>query len=329
MSSPQPLVRVEGLRAYYRRGLASSGHEVRAVDDIGMEIRQGEIYGIAGESSSGKSTLIRTIAGALAPPLYLVGGSVTYHFGETDVDVYRLPLRQRQALRWTSVSYVMQGSMNVLNPVRRVRHSFIDFAYGASGKSMRDFFIDVAVHLQTLRLPAGVLNSYPNELSGGMRQRVAIALATITHPPLLIADEPTTALDVVVQKEVLGMLQQAKEAVGASVLLVTHDMGVHAHLADRIGIVYAGRLVEEAPTLDLFGAARHPYTIHLVGSLPRIGDTSRKSALAGSPPSLADPPPGCRFNPRCPWVMPRCRVEVPDLLPLGPDHRVACHAVHG
>jgi peptide/nickel transport system ATP-binding protein len=162
-----------------------------------------------------------------------------------------------------------------------------------------------------------------------MRQRVAIALATITHPPLLIADEPTTALDVVVQKEVLGMLQQAKEAVGASVLLVTHDMGVHAHLADRIGIVYAGRMVEEAPAATLFKAARHPYTIHLVGSLPRIGDTARKPALAGSPPSLADPPPGCRFHPRCPWVMPRCRIEAPPLVSLGPDHRVACHAIQG
>ena len=329
MSNPRPIVRAQGLRAYYRLGPASSGHEVRAVDNIDMEIRRGEIYGIAGESSSGKSTLIRTIAGALAPPLYLVSGSVSYQFGDTDIDVYRLPPSQRRALRWTRVSYVMQGSMNVLNPVRRVRRSFVDFAFAASGKSMRGFFTDVTAHLQTLRLPAGVLDSYPSELSGGMRQRVAIALATITHPPLLIADEPTTALDVVVQKEVLGMLQQAKEAVGASVLLVTHDMGVHAHLADRIGIVYAGRLVEEAPAGVLFGGARHPYTIHLVGSLPRIGDTSRKPALAGSPPSLADPPSGCRFNPRCPWVMPRCRVEVPDLLPTGPDHRVACHAVHG
>jgi peptide/nickel transport system ATP-binding protein len=329
MSGSQPIVRAEGLRAYYRLGAASAGREVRAVDDIGLEIRRGEIYGIAGESSSGKSTLIRTIAGALAPPLHLLGGSVTYHFGDKDIDVYRLPPRQRRALRWTSVSYVMQGSMNVLNPVRRVRRSFIDFAYGASGKSMRSFFVDVTAHLQTLRLPASVLDSYPSELSGGMRQRVAIALATITHPPLLIADEPTTALDVVVQKEVLGMLQQAKTAVGASVLLVTHDLGVHAHLADRIGIVYAGRLVEEAPAATLFRAPRHPYTTHLVGSLPRIGDTERKPALAGSPPSLADPPPGCRFNPRCPWAMPRCRVEVPDLLPLGPDHRVACHAVHG
>jgi peptide/nickel transport system ATP-binding protein len=131
MSGSQPIARARDLRAYYRLGAASSGHEVRAVDDVGMEIRRGEIYGIAGESSSGKSTLIRTIAGALAPPLHLVGGSVTYHFGGKDIDVYRLPPRQRRALRWTQVSYVMQGSMNVLNPVRRVRRSFIDFAYAA------------------------------------------------------------------------------------------------------------------------------------------------------------------------------------------------------
>jgi peptide/nickel transport system ATP-binding protein len=172
-----------------------------------------------------------------------------------------------------------------------------------------------------------VLNLYPHQLSGGMRQRVAIALATVFHPSLIIADEPTTALDVVVQRGVLQMLKDIQAESGNTVLLVTHDLAVHANVADRVAIMYAGRIVEEAPTQVIFNASRHPYTQHLIQSLPMIGDKSSKLSLGGSPPNLANPPNGCRFHPRCPYVMDVCRTEVPEMIKLIGGHRVACHLV--
>jgi peptide/nickel transport system ATP-binding protein len=178
-----------------------------------------------------------------------------------------------------------------------------------------------------VRLEPSVLAAFPHELSGGMRQRVTIALATICRPDFIIADEPTTALDVVVQKDVLGMIRGIQREMGSSVLFVTHDMGVHAHLTDRLGIMYAGRLVEEAPTREVFASPLHPYTKHLISSLPRIGDDTPRKGLDGTPPSLADPPPGCRFHPRCPVAMDVCKTLVPPMLEPLPGHRVACHAV--
>ena len=171
-----------------------------------------------------------------------------------------------------------------------------------------------------------MLDAYPHELSGGMRQRVTIALATICRPEFIIADEPTTALDVVVQKGVLAMIREVQREMGSSILFVTHDMAVHANMADRLGIMYAGRLVEEAPTRELFARPLHPYTAHLIESLPRIGDVAPKKGLGGTPPNLSAPPPGCRFHPRCPLAMEICRREVPALTTLAPGHRVACFA---
>jgi peptide/nickel transport system ATP-binding protein len=220
----------------------------------------------------------------------------------------------------------MQGSMNVLNPVRRIRHSFVDFAFSHMALPMPAFLRRVEEHLAHLSLQPAVLDSYPHELSGGMRQRVTIALATVCRPEFIIADEPTTALDVVVQKGVLGMIRRLQREMGSSVLFVTHDMAVHANLTDRLGIMYAGRLVEEAPTRDLFRQPLHPYTAHLIRSLPRIGDDAPRHGLDGKPPSLAAPPPGCRFHPRCPLAMEVCRREVPAMRELAPGHRVACHA---
>jgi peptide/nickel transport system ATP-binding protein len=172
-----------------------------------------------------------------------------------------------------------------------------------------------------------VLDAYPHELSGGMRQRVTIALATVCRPEFIIADEPTTALDVVVQKGVLALIREVQQELGSSLMFVTHDLAVHANLTDRLGIMYAGRLVEEGRTEDMFRAPLHPYTRHLIASLPRIGDTEPKQGLEGAPPNLAAPPPGCRFHPRCPLAMARCRAESPPLVPVGPGRRVACFAV--
>jgi peptide/nickel transport system ATP-binding protein len=324
---PAPLLEVNDLRAYYQMHFFGVTREIRAVDDISLRIDRNEIYGLAGESSSGKSSLIKTIARAIRPPLNVVGGTVRFDFGGGPRDIYAMEPRELRDIRWRNLSYIMQGSMNVLNPVRRISHSFVDFAYRHMGLPMPEFLRRVEAHLARLKLEPRVLQSFPHELSGGMRQRVTIALATVCRPEFIIADEPTTALDVVVQKNVLAMIREIQQEMGSSILFVTHDMSVHANLTDRLGIMYAGRLVEEAPTPEIFRRPLHPYTRHLIGSLPRIGDDKPKAGLAGTPPNLASPPPGCRFHPRCPLAMDVCRNVSPPLEEVSPGHRVACHAV--
>src|SRR5436190_23786431 len=270
------------------------------------------------------STLIKTIANAIQPPLEVLAGSVVFNFKDRQVDMHRISRNELRDIRWKRLSYIMQGSMNVLNPVRRVRHAFVDFAFRHIGRSKAEFLDIVRAHLRRLHLEPDVLDTYPHQLSGGMRQRVTIALATVCRPEFIIADEPTTALDVVVQKGVLAMIHSVQRELGSSVIFVTHDMAVHANLTDRLGIMYAGRLGEEGRTADLFRSPRHPYTAHLIASLPRLGDTAPKQGLPGTPPNLADPPPGCRFHPRCPRASDICRREVPRLESLTPGHRVAC-----
>ena len=319
-----PILSVRNLRAYYQMKYFGITREVKAVDDITLDVRRNEIYGLAGESSCGKTSFIKTIAGANRPPLNVLGGHARYGF--LDRDIFQLGQEALAAVRWKHLSYVMQGSMNVLNPVRRVRESFVDFAWRHMPGPKPEFFAKVEAHLDRLHLPPTVLDAYPHELSGGMRQRVAIALATICRPEFIIADEPTTALDVVVQKGVLGMIREVQQEIGSSMVFVTHDMAVHANMADRLGIMYAGRLVEEGRTADVFRDPRHPYTAHLIASLPKIGDLTPKKALGGAPPNLAEPPPGCRFHPRCPLAMEICRHERPALTTLAPEHRVACFA---
>ena len=323
-TNPQPVLSVRGLKAYYRTRHFGVEREVRAVDGIDLEVRRNEIYGLAGESSSGKTTLIKTIAAARKPPLEIVGGSVDFTFAP---GILGMGADELSKVRWRHLSYIVQGSMSVLNPVRRIRQSFVDFALRHTGLQRAQFDNLVATHLARLQLDPHIVNAYPHELSGGMRQRVTIALATICRPDFIIADEPTTALDVIVQKNVLDMIHEIQREMGSSMLLVTHDLGVHAHLADRVGIMYAGRLVEEAPARALFRAPRHPYTAHLVSSLPRIGDDTVRKGLEGSPPSLAAPPAGCRFHPRCPLAMDICRNEVPPMVTIAPDHRAACFAI--
>jgi peptide/nickel transport system ATP-binding protein len=318
------ILTVRNLRAYYQMQYFGIDREVRAVDDISLHVNRNEIYGIAGESSCGKTSFIKTIAAANRPPLNVVGGSARFSF--LDGDIFRASEDTLARVRWRYLSYIMQGSMNVLNPVRRIRKTFADFAFRHIGRPEREFFEVVEAHLARLRLSPSILEAYPHELSGGMRQRVTIALATICRPEFIIADEPTTALDVVVQKDVLSMIREVQQEMGSSILFVTHDMTVHANMADRLGIMYAGRLVEEAPTHEIFANPLHPYTAHLIQSLPRIGDLSPKKALPGAPPNLSDPPPGCRFHPRCPLAMDICRRENPALTPLAPGRRVACFA---
>jgi peptide/nickel transport system ATP-binding protein len=318
------VLETNNLRAYYRMKYFGIDREVRAVDGISMHVRKHEIYGIAGESSCGKTTFIKAIAAAIRPPLEVVGGQVKYSF--IDDELYALSPAQRTAIRWRHLSYILQGSMNVLNPVRRIHKTFEDFAFRHMHLGRAEFELEVKRHLERLRLPAEILHAYPHELSGGMRQRVCIALATLCKPEFIIADEPTTALDVVVQKDVLAMIRGTQSEFGSSMIFVTHDLTVHANVTDRLGIMYAGRLVEEGRTADVFSNPMHPYTAHLIASLPKIGDTQPRSALSGAPPNLADPPKGCRFHPRCPLAMEICRHENPALTTLAEDHRVACFA---
>jgi peptide/nickel transport system ATP-binding protein len=321
------VVEVKNLRAYYQTHQFGVQREVRAVDDVSLAVQPDEIYGLAGESSCGKSTLIKTIAGAIRPPLRVVAGSVGFNFGGQHLKLYEADASTLAAIRWKHLSYVMQGSMSVLNPVRRVRHSFIDFAFRHIGKPMDEFLEIVRAHLLRLQLRPEIMEAYPHQLSGGMRQRVAIALATVCRPELIIADEPTTALDVIVQKSVLDMIREVQRELKSSLIFVTHDMAVHANLCHRLGVMYAGRLIEEARTADIFRTPRHPYTRHLIASLPRLGSDTTVKALEGSPPNLADPPTGCRFHPRCPLAMDVCKRETPPLVNVVPGHRVACFAV--
>ncbi|KRE20416.1 ABC transporter [Bosea sp. Root483D1] len=323
-----PVLEVDGLQAHFRTRYFGVNREVRAVDGVSFTVRRNEIYGLAGESSSGKTTLVKTIAGLLKPPLEMVGGSARFSFLPEWDAIGRAPQEVVRRIRWRHLSYIMQGSMNVLNPLRRIRYSFRDFAWRHLGGSKNEFDARAVAHLERVKLDPSVLDAYPHELSGGMRQRVTIALATICKPEFIIADEPTTALDVIVQKDVLAMLRSIQREMGSSVLFITHDMGVHAALTDRLGIMYAGRLVEDGETAEIFAEPLHPYTRHLIASLPRIGDTEQREGLEGTPPNLADPPSGCRFHPRCPLAMPVCATTVPAMVATMPGHRVACHAVN-
>ena len=321
------LLNVQGLKAYYKTEMYGISRQVRAIDDVSLELRPNEIYGVAGESSCGKTTLIKVISGTIKPPLKVYEGAVNYRFRSGEVDILNISNDElRRNVRWKEISYVMQGSMSVLNPVRKVIKTFEDIISTHEGiKNRKEFIERIEEHVKKLGLPPDVLNSYPHELSGGMRQRVAIALATVFQPGLIIADEPTTALDVVVQRGVLQLLKEIQAQSKNTVLLVTHDMAVHANVADRVGIMYAGRLVEEAQAETIFKRPEHPYTRHLISSLPVIGDKSVKSSLEGAPPNLANPPEGCRFHPRCRQAIDICKTQVPVMRNLGTDHRAACH----
>ena len=322
-----PVLTVSDLRAYYQTSAFGIQREVRAVDGVSFEVGTNEIYGLAGESSCGKTTLFRTIAAATRPPLKVVGGAITFNFHGRRISMTDVDAETLADVRWKSVSCIMQGSMNVLNPVRRIRQSFVDFAFRHVGEPMPAFLEMVRVHLQRLKLEAQILDAFPHQLSGGMRQRVAIALATVCRPDFIIADEPTTALDVIVQNSVLAMIREVQRELGSSLIFVTHDLSVHANLSDRLGIMYAGRLVEEGRTADVFRKPMHPYTANLISALPRIGRDNPNWGLEGAPPNLADPPAGCRFHPRCPLAMDICRRQNPPMVEHAPGHRAACFAV--
>jgi len=318
------IAEVRDLRAAYLTEAYGVSRAVYALEDINLSVRSGEILGIAGESGCGKTTLVKMLLGTVTPPLTVLSGSVHYFVDGKDIDLLALSEAERRAMSWSVVSYIPQGSMHVLNPVRRIRDTFRDFLSAHRpewAKRADDYVRD---YLRDLGLPESVLSSFPHQLSGGMRQRVTIALATILAPRLILADEPTTALDVVVQRGVIQLLDEIRQRTGSTLVLVTHDMGVHANLADRVAVVYAGHIVEQADTRTLFESPRHPYTQYLIQSLPRLDDRAERTSIPGRPPALDNPPPGCRFHPRCPYVMDICRTTVPPFIEVGDDQRAAC-----
>lgn len=323
----QNIVEVEQLKAYYRTEAFGVHRTVKAVDGISLQIKTGEVYGLAGESGCGKSTLLKVLLGAHQPPLNVIDGTVKYIFDGAQIAALSLDNNSLRDLRWREVSYIPQGSMHVLNPVRRIRDIFHDFISAHEPIGKHESLEMTRRYLGGLGLPEKVLNSYPHQLSGGMRQRVTIALATILSPKLIFADEPTTALDVIVQRGVVQLLKDIQRREGSTIVLITHDLGVHANLADRIGVLYAGKLVEEADTRTMLKQPRHPYTQYLINSLPKLDERAERVSIPGRPPALDNPPSGCRFHPRCPFAMEKCRTDDPQLIPIHTGHRVACHLV--
>ncbi len=313
-----PLITIEDLHVEY---LSARG-PVRAVDGVSLEIRPGEVVGLAGESGSGKSTIAQAILRILQPPAVITGGKV--EFGGRDI--LAMTDAQLEDFRWREVSMVFQSAMNSLNPVMTIGDQIVDAirAHDRMGKTAARQ--RAAEMLDIVGIEKARIDSYPHELSGGMRQRAVIAIALTLNPPLMIMDEPTTALDVVVQKEIMYQIGELKQRLGFSILFITHDLSLLVEISDRIAIMYAGQIVEMAPARELFETPLHPYTQGLMQSFPSLtGEKKRLTGIAGSPPDLISPPSGCRFHPRCPKRFEVCDKVVPKLAEVQPNHFVSCH----
>lgn len=314
------MLKLEQVSARYE---TVSGY-VNSVDHVSFEVRKNEIMGIAGESGCGKSTLLKTMYDLVDFPLEICGGKVTLTT-ESSKEKKVLTTGQIRKEWWREISYVPQGAMHVMNPVRKVREQFFDVIPKEKRQKKVEQERTIAAYLKELELPHEVLDAYPHQLSGGMRQRVIIALATFLGPDLVLADEPTTALDVVVQRGILTMLSRVQRKLENSMVIVSHDMGVHYQITDRLGIMYAGQMIENGPTQEIFGNPQHPYTQMLIKALPKLGDDTQKEGILGLPPSLRNPPKGCRFAARCPYAEDKCRREQPTSVSVGERHQASCH----
>jgi peptide/nickel transport system ATP-binding protein len=303
----------------------------RAVDGVDLAIQEGEIVGLAGESGCGKTTIANAVMQILRPPARIAGGSILFE-GE---DITGKTAEELRRYRWRNVSMVLQSAMNALNPVMRVGDQFVDTIRAHEHVDRRRALARAGELLQVVGIDPRRVRAYPHELSGGMRQRVIIAMALALKPELIIMDEPTTALDVVVQREILQQIEALKRDFGFAVLFITHDISLLLKFADRIAIMYAGEIVEAAPALRLGTNPQHPYTQGLLESFPPLsGPMTRLTGIPGSPPDLREPPSGCRFHPRCPHCRPeeaalylRQTSERPLLRAVEPGHEVACHLV--
>ncbi len=347
----QPILKVERLNVDY----AAANGTVHAVTDVSFTLHRGEVLGLAGESGSGKSTLAYAISRLLRPPAMITGGKALYYPPGSTPEQGRAPAGRRQAgtaeqwatplnildfteeelrsFRWNDLSIVFQSAMNALNPVMNIGAQIMDVLQThrseMSAREQKDRAVEL---LKLVGIAPDRLKSYPHELSGGMRQRAIIAIALALSPEIIIMDEPTTALDVVVQREILTELLRLREQFHFSVIFITHDLSLLIELADRVAIMYAGRIVEEASQRDLYLRPRHPYSYGLIHSFPTLhGPRRRALGIPGSPPDLRAAPSGCAFHPRCPLASGACTTDLPLLhpLPAGSDseaeQQVACH----
>jgi len=308
---------VDGLQTHF---FTKEGR-TRAVDGVSFQVRKGEIFGIAGESGCGKSTLAHSIVRLLPSSGKIVAGRI----GFKDLNLVTITESELRRIRWREISIVFQAAMNALDPVRRVGEQISEAIIyhekttrtEARGRTKRLF--------EMVGLDPARMNYYPHEFSGGMRQRIVIAMAIACEPDLVIADEPATALDVLVQAQILDLLTVLERKLELSMILITHDLSVIREICERAAIMYAGKIVESAPVSSIFKKPRHPYTQALIQALPQISGGRRSlRSLPGTPPNLIEPPSGCRFHPRCPYVMDKCRVEAPSLVECGADHVAAC-----
>ncbi len=313
-----PVLQVRDLAVEY----ATARGPARAVQGVSFDLRPGERLGLVGESGSGKTTAALALLRLIRPPGRIVGGSVLLD-GRDLLAATEDELRRARAAR---IALVPQGAMNALNPVLTCGAQFVDLldAHGEGG-TPPERRARIASLLASVGLEPGVADLHPHQLSGGMKQRVCIALAIALRPAVIVADEPTSALDVVVQKQVIKTLARVQREIGAAVVLVGHDMGLMAQFAHRIGVMYAGRLVELGAVRDVFASPRHPYTRLLIDSLPGFGLRGVFRGIAGVAPSLLDQPPGCAFHPRCPRAEARCAREAPGETALPDGRLVRCH----
>ena len=313
-----PLLEVRDLRVEFptRRGT------LVAVNGVSFDIKEGEVLGVVGESGAGKSLTGSAVIGLLEPPGRIAAGEVRLKGRRID----NLPYREMRRVRGREIGMVFQDPLTSLNPLYTVGRQLVETILthrDVSEETARKQAIDLLAEVG-IPAPERRIDQYPHQFSGGMRQRVVIALALCVNPKLVIADEPTTALDVSIQAQIIKLLKRMCKEHGAAVMLITHDMGVIAETADRVAVMYAGRIAEIGPVRDVVQNAKHPYTHGLMGSIPMIGhDTDRLTQIEGSMPRLTEIPQGCAFNPRCPHAFDRCRSERPELIPVD-DTRVAC-----
>ena len=310
------LLEVKGLRTYYYtyRGV------VKAVDNVSFEVEKGETLGLAGESGCGKSTAAYSIIKLVPPPGRIVGGSIIFD----GMDITKMSEKEvRDKIRWKRISMVFQGAMNALTPVYTVQKQIVEVLTYHAKMDKKAAIERAAELLEMVGLDRTVLRRYPHELSGGMKQRAFIAMALALNPDLLIADEPTTALDVVVQAQILNLMKRLQKEFNLSLILITHDLSVTAEMSDKVAIMYAGKVVEYGPSELIFREPLHPYSEGLIMSIPSLRNPRKVKWIPGLPPDLVEPPPGCRFHPRCPHAMDRCKKEEPPLVEER-GRKVAC-----